>query len=386
MSEQRSRMHGLDLLRALAIVAVVVYHLQGVLPPVLATVFGDLGWMGVDLFFALSGFLIGGQVLRPFARGERLRMGDFYARRAYRILPAYLVVLLLYRVWPMWREQPVLPAMGKMLTFTENLWMNFPAERAFSHAWSLCVEEHFYLVLPLLVAWGMRRASLGKTVGMIVAVVVFGVAVRSWELFHVVRAPGVADPAALFGTRIYYPTWSRLDGLVAGVAVALVQVFRPVWWASVGRRANAVFAVGLAVWGAAVWTFRGQDAWMQLPAGVVFGFPVMAAGFGLMVAAAATGQGILRWRIPGVGMVAAMAFSLYLTHKEVAHVDRALLPWMEGDRGWAAAAVYGGTCAAVGAALYFGVERPFLRLRDRRSGRPVTSREVAVEARLDPAL
>ena len=84
-------------------------------------------------------------------------------------------------------------------------------------------------------------------------------------------------------------------------------------------------------------------------------------------------------------MLASMAFSLYLTHKEVAHVDRALWPWMEDDRGWAAAGVYGVTCLAVGAALYFGVERPGLWLRDRRMGR-VVGRTVGVEARLDPAL
>ena len=202
----------------------------------------------------------------------------------------------------MWREQPLLPAVWKMLTFSENLWMNYPAERAFSHAWSLCVEEHFYLVLPLLVAWGMRRPSARKTVALLVAVVLFGVAVRSWELFRVVRPAAEEAQAALFGRRIYYPTWSRLDGLVAGVAVALVQVFRPVW---VGVRggggANAVIAAGLAVWGGAVWMFQGQDAWMQLPMGVVLGFPMMAAGFGLLVAAAASGRGVLRRRDPRGG-------------------------------------------------------------------------------------
>src|SRR5438105_15297995 len=87
----RERQPGLDLLRALAIIVVVLYH---------AAVFGfelpgrvdRFGWIGVDLFFVLSGYLIGGQLLAPLARGRRFDLGLFFMRRALRILPAYLFV------------------------------------------------------------------------------------------------------------------------------------------------------------------------------------------------------------------------------------------------------------------------------------------------------
>src|SRR5437868_3488923 len=93
--QDRERQPGLDLLRALAIIVVVIYH---------AALFGfklpgrvdRFGWIGVDLFFVLSGYLIGGQLLAPLARGQRINLGRFFARRALRIMPAYFVVLAIY--------------------------------------------------------------------------------------------------------------------------------------------------------------------------------------------------------------------------------------------------------------------------------------------------
>src|SRR5207248_11736230 len=98
----RERQPGLDLLRALAIIVVVIYH---------AALFGfklpgrvdRFGWIGVDLFFVLSGYLIGGQLLAPLARDRRINLGRFFARRALRIMPAYFAILAVYFLLPPWR-------------------------------------------------------------------------------------------------------------------------------------------------------------------------------------------------------------------------------------------------------------------------------------------
>src|SRR5271170_3866362 len=307
-----------------------------------------MGWIGVDLFFTLSGFLIGSQLLKPFTRGEPLDLMAFYIRRAYRILPAYLAVLLLYFAIPAWREQPGLAPAWKFLTFTANLGMNYPAELAFSHAWSLCIEEHFYLLLPCLVIWQMRKPAAWKTATLIASAVLFGVLIRSWELFHVVRASGLTDDQswALFMKRIYYPTYSRLDGLISGVTLASIRTFRPAWWAKVSHRGNFLLAAGLLLSATAIWSFRGDYPSPYEPAGVLLGFPLLSFGFGLLVAAAASSSGVLRVRVPGAKTVATLAFSLYLTHKEVAHLDRDIFPWLRHESGWLAAGIYATTCFA----------------------------------------
>ena len=99
----RERQPGLDLLRALAIIIVIIYH-AGIMGFPLPGRVHRFGWIGVDLFFVLSGYLIGGQLLAPLARDQRINFRRFFARRALRILPAYLVVLAIYVFLPSWRE------------------------------------------------------------------------------------------------------------------------------------------------------------------------------------------------------------------------------------------------------------------------------------------
>ena len=91
----RERQPGLDLLRALAIIVVVIYH-AGIMGFPLPGDVHRFGWIGVDLFFVLSGYLIGGQLLAPLVRGERFNLRRFFARRALRILPAYFFILAIY--------------------------------------------------------------------------------------------------------------------------------------------------------------------------------------------------------------------------------------------------------------------------------------------------
>src|SRR5205814_2920612 len=151
----RERQPGLDLLRALAIIVVVIYH-AGIMGFPLPGQAHRFGWIGVDLFFVLSGYLIGGQLVAPLAHGQNIKLGRFFARRALRILPAYLVVLAIYLFLPSWREYPEMFPPWKFLLSVQNLGLR--GGTAFSHAWSLAVEDQFYLTLPfVLLAVNCRR-------------------------------------------------------------------------------------------------------------------------------------------------------------------------------------------------------------------------------------
>ncbi len=383
-SDPNTRLHGLDTLRTLAILVVMMYHIKRFLPPVLKLV-GSVGWMGVDLFFVLSGFLIGTQILRPVAQGRSIDVRGFYERRAYRILPAYLVVLFLYLSVPAWREQAHLPALWKFLSFTANLVMVYPAQRAFSHAWSLCIEEQFYLVLPVIVILLSRKPDVRRTILLIGTLIGAGMLIRSWELFHVIRAPGISDELAevLTAKRIYYATYSRLDALIAGVSLALIQQFSQRKWEWLKRRANLVLVVGVMIAGCGIWLFRAADPSSDDPLGIILGFPVLALGIALLVASTTTGKGLLSKRVPGCNVVATLAFSLYLTHKEVAHLDRLWLPWLERESSWKGVAIYTLTFFAGATLLYLCVERPFLLVRDRRFSKALAP---ALISRIDPAL
>lgn len=373
------RYFGLDTLRALAIAAVMLYHLTafGELPWRIFPVTG-IGWMGVNLFFVLSGFLIGQQVLKPYQAGEQLSIADFYKRRAFRILPSYLVVLSLYFLAPGWREYPGLSPLWKFLTFTMNFGFSFD-RRAFSHAWSLCVEEHFYLVLPLLVTLLMRRPSARKTVASLVFVVVIGIALRAFLITHY--------PDDVLSS-IYFPTTTRLDGLLFGVGLAILRTFRPSWWNTLMHRGHTLFISGTVCTSCVAWMFgadglgesTGSAKW-----GVIVGFPLLALGLGLITASSVSKNGWLaRVRFPGAEFIATLASSLYLTHKAVAHFIKLRFPQITSTQGPESWLLYAVGCFSVAITLHFAIERPFLRLRDRAIRRkPAPTLE---ELREEPAL
>jgi peptidoglycan/LPS O-acetylase OafA/YrhL len=360
-----SRMPGLDLLRAIAIVWVMFTHYGFTGRDFDGNLFMDSGWMGVDLFFALSGFLIGGQLLRPYARGEPEHIGLFYVRRLFRTLPPYLVVVALYFGWPFFRERPTIMPLWEFLTFTENLFIDFRGAQAFSHVWSLCVEEQFYLVAPLIVWVLMRRPAAWKAITLAGAIVAGGMALRGYIWLHDLAPLKDEHSAAfvkLFMERLYYPTDTRLDGLLGGVSVAAVRALRPQLREALMRRANFLLACGLVLVGVCIWLFRDQRAFLPN----VIGYPILALGMALLVAAGAGARSLIgRWRVPGAGLIAAMAYSLYLTHKAVYHTVGMLVGPALDHRPWVAILVFGGAALAGGTLLYLVAERPALILRDR---------------------
>jgi peptidoglycan/LPS O-acetylase OafA/YrhL len=213
----------------------------------------------------------------------------------------------------------------------------------------------------------MRRPSVKGAAVAAGCIVIGGAAIRlfSWIWFvgPVVHQHG-ADAAmeAIYPEYIYYPTYTRLDGLLTGVTLAGIMSFRPGWWAWAMQRGHSLEFAGLSLVAYVVWLFADRVSL----ASNVFGFPILSAGLGLLLTSSVSANGVLaRVRIPGAATLAVLAYSLYLTHKVVMHLDRLLLAnWLPLEDIVGLAVYYTSSCA-VAAALYLLIERPFLRFRER---------------------
>lgn len=362
METPSDRLPGLDLLRGIAIVWVMLFHsfLLGGLGPDWSWL-SRFGWMGVDLFFVLSGFLIGTQVLAPLSQGKKFSYGDFYLRRALRIFPAYWVVLLIYLLWPPFREAPGMEPWWKFFAFVLNLSIDYGQNTAFSHAWSLCVEEHFYWLFPLLAVAFLQRPSAWKFAALCAALVLGGAVLRAVTWTHQMDI----DPNFVrnwFVEDIYYPSWNRLDGLLCGVALATWKTMRPQAWSHARRYADISLLVGVLVLVLSFWLFRDRVGFV----GNTFGWPVLSFGLGLLVFASAGRDSLIgRREVPLAGWLAATSYSLYLVHKAAYHLVQTWWGSELAGTGVLAVLAYGSTAILAGAALYYAVELPFLRLRKR---------------------
>src|SRR5476651_2470340 len=178
-----TRLNGLDTLRAAAIVMVLAFHYIAVSGKSTFGFIGDIGWTGVDLFFVLSGYLIGNQIFSQIVQGRNFSLMTFYAKRLLRTLPNYYLVLAMYFIFPLALGERVTAPLWQFLTFTQNLGLR-PGQ-TFSHSWSLCIEEQFYLILPAIVMV-IARLKGARQVGWIAigTAIVAGMVVRgmAWLL------------------------------------------------------------------------------------------------------------------------------------------------------------------------------------------------------------
>lgn len=309
------------------------------------------GWIGVDLFFVLSGYLIGGQLLSQLARDRSIKLGRFFARRALRILPAYFLILAIYAFLPWWREYPEMFPLWKFLLSVQNIGLR--GGTAFSHAWSLAVEDQFYLVLPFLLLAVVRRPRAAFILP--VLIVIGGLTLR-WFLATQNFRP--------FQTWIYYATWTRLDPLAFGVVLAAIQKFRPPWWQRLMGLAPWLLLAGLALIVSAFWIEQPEAVTVTV---WTWQFLLIALGMALLLACAVSPRlPFHRIKIPGVAFIASIAYSAYLVQKLVIHAIAQFCAAHEITTTSALPLIAVELCVyAAGTILFFAVERPFLQLRHR---------------------
>ncbi len=238
-------MAGLDGLRAVAVLAVVLYHL-------------NVGWasgglLGVGVFFVLSGYLITDLLLAEREREGAIALGRFWLRRARRLLPALWVMLVVVTLWIALLEPSQLAgvrgALLAALLYFSNWWYAFQHVSYFAsfgppsplgHLWSLAVEEQFYLVWPLLLVLALRFVHRRW---LLIGLVVLGAIASAWAMAAIFQ-PG-SDP-----TRVYEGTDTRAFQLLIGASLAFVCPSRRLSGSisALRRRGlDALGAVGIAV-------------------------------------------------------------------------------------------------------------------------------------------
>jgi peptidoglycan/LPS O-acetylase OafA/YrhL len=355
----------LDGLRGIAILTVIIYHFQihgehGLQRAIHTAT--SLGWAGVDLFFALSGFLITG-ILLDTERGPGM-FRRFYARRCLRILPLYYAALIFW-FWAdpaIWGGQQV-PG-GEQLWYWLHLsnWRTayFPVTYpAVTHFWSLAIEEQFYLFWPLVVLLCPRRTALWTAIGLIAASVVFR------------NLPGVQETSREYSNFLYRLTPSRMDTLLVG-ALAAIAYREPRFRRFAERRWLWVAAVGAAIASACLIAAGSASAfseWMTRfgYTGIALFCAAMVVGAALHTGSAAPLQKLLR--SPVLRGYGKYSYCLYVIHAPIL-IWRSRVRWIVGGGLMTAllvdAAVMGVMFLAAMASWY-GFERFFLNLRARPS-------------------
>ena len=296
--------------------------------------------------------------MAPLTRSQDIKLGRFFARRALRILPAYLVVLGIYAFLPSWREYPEMFPLWKFLVSVQNIGLR--GGTAFSHAWSLAVEDQFYLVLPFVLLFISRWRRAAFIIPC--ALVLGGLILRASLAYQNLGETGVAFRG--FQTWIYYATWTRLDPLVFGVVLAAIEKFRPQWWQRLVNLAPFLWLPALALIAYALYLGETRQISVVL---CIWQFPLIALGMaGLLVSAVSPRLPFGRFKIPGAAFIASIAYSAYLIQKLVIHFVQQFCASHHITITSASALVIVQLCVfAVATVLFFAVERPFLQLRHR---------------------
>lgn len=334
-----------DGLRAVAVLAVMLFHAQpGWLPG---------GFIGVDVFFVLSGYLITRLLLVEYGAHGRIAWRRFYGRRARRLAPALLLMLVAYCAW-----MSLVPGVDMAAHLRDALlaflyvsnWVRAfdgQALHYLGHTWSLAVEAQFYLLWPLLVLRVLRRNAAPASLAAWAALL----ALASWGA----RLGLLWSGASL--ERMYNGLDSHADGLMAGALLAAGWSGASRWWEELPAWARrALLGAAMALLGALIARADWTSPWMS-----GLGYVAVSLTVVVLLLALGSAEPSLLGRLLSTRLlvwVGTISYGLYLWHFPVLRV---LQDWELG--GWTLVLAGFALTFAPAAASYYLVERPLLRRR-----------------------
>jgi peptidoglycan/LPS O-acetylase OafA/YrhL len=342
-----SRRPALDGLRAFAVLAVMAFHTSPA---------AHGGFLGVDVFFVISGYLITMLLLREFSRTGGIDFRQFYLRRGLRLLPPLLFMLVITLPFALtWMHDGMginVPAALLSVIFYVANWANVWQDQAtgiWTHTWSLSIEEQFYLIWPAVLFFVVARLRKSPAAGLGVAIVAMVIArVITWH----------TDP----GNWMYYATTSHSDGLLLGALMAVLLQNREslLPTPSASEAVAWIGALGLAGLFATSYIDGGSTFEWRLPAAAVFSVMIVHH-----LATQVDGPMVRVLSLRPFVAIGMVSYGLYLYHFPVFMIVQ--------SRGYSHLVQHTlEITVSVGLTVFswFLVEKPALRLKDRLSARP----------------
>ncbi|MEP7264762.1 MAG: acyltransferase [Bacteroidota bacterium] len=340
------RIKGLDVLRGIAILLVILRH-----GSIDNNAVKEFGWLGVDLFFVISGVLVSGLIFKEYLQLGTVNVKRFLIRRGFKIYPSFYFFMIFsimfhwFHTHTMYDTRLILEEAFYIQNYTDGIWL---------HTWSLDVEEHFYIVLALFSLIAIRTKILYQTKTVIISLLLLltvsfllrcqaSLPHRNESFFFIIK------------------THLRSDGLIIGVLISYILHFTN-WYQQIQGKEKYIFIAGLALT-LPGFLFNGGSFIMN-----TWGITVVNIGFGLITFIAinynpfpAIIYNIVNVPAKIISYIGKNSYSIYLWHITALNTVNFIFNYSKMVN----FTMYFILSLFLGIALTYIIEKPFLRLRDR---------------------
>ncbi|MGC4036758.1 MAG: acyltransferase [Chitinophagaceae bacterium] len=349
-----NRIPGLDFLRGIAVIAVMLYHLE-IAPVVFST-----GWAGVQMFFVLSGFLIAGLLFNEYNLTGKIRPGYFLIRRGFKIYPLFYFVVALQILYYLIKKIPFTHSE----VFAEVFFYQNFSPGLLGITWSIAVEEHFYILLIIFLSAVSKKNKIKS--GFFIPLTCIALCIASCGVRFIVFEQGSNNPYIN-----YFPTYLRIDSLLFGVLLAYLFIYQSGWLDRNLKKHKKFCLVLACLMISPVFIFPRTGFFMS-----VFGHSFLYMGFGILMSCLITFYAevdffLKKCRLKNIfnliSWIGVYSFGIYLVHLTAGPmISNWIRLHISGDGPLAVYSIISVTGNIFTGVLFsLLVEKPFLLLREK---------------------